>query len=157
MKTDVENTQENFPASMTDQELFDTVAKHLFSQGEPCTNGYGDCRYRRKNKDGSFDTKRCAIGRCFPDSEYSPAMEGNSINCLVDIYPTLDKRFHKNDHRLLAELQRVHDYCDLDKFAQATIPQFWQTTKMMKEGLRDVARRYNLDDSVLETLRFEGR
>lgn len=57
---------------MTDQELFDKVARHLLTQGRKSVDGNGSlCRYR------GCGGLKCAIGVLIPDELYSPELEGN--------------------------------------------------------------------------------
>src|SRR5581483_1310933 len=81
----------------TAQDIFNTVALHLFTQGRPssCKGGY--CYYRGPNG------MKCAVGALIPDENYYAGMEGKSVSGI-----TLPA--HLNAHRpLLHELQAMHD------------------------------------------------
>lgn len=134
---------------MTPQEIFDTVAKHLFAQGHRSINfepapGYADdavCQYRAP--DGS----RCAVGALMSDDLYNPEFEGKGIeglvnedhNKLIYQFPT----WMRDNLYLLRDLQRVHDG-----------PSSWETTSAMQAELKSVARFHNLSTEVLEGLSF---
>jgi hypothetical protein len=137
---------------MTPQEIFDTVARHLFTQGhrasiqlddDPESEGAGfDCRYR-----GPGGTK-CAVGILIPDDAYDPRMEGCSAKGLFDpdISGRPDFRLPKwmgDEVVLLQSLQLVHDVAD-----------HWADDKRMRWELSLVATAYGLDDSVLPGLSF---
>lgn len=83
---------------MDNQEIFDTVVKHLRTQKVQAVNGVGSCQYR------TDDGLKCAIGCLLTDSEYSPSMEGCRVSEI-----SLPARLHGN-LRLLGELQNVHDH-----------------------------------------------
>jgi hypothetical protein len=70
---------------MTDQEIFDTVAKHLIAQGKqsllPQVAGdseYNGCAYRGENG------TKCAIGCLIPDELYNPIIENTSVQVFFD-------------------------------------------------------------------------
>lgn len=99
---------------MTNQEIFDTVYRHLLKQGRRSTrqrpgNPAGQdplCVYRAPNGD------RCAVGCLIPDDLYSPDMEGLGVLILAAKVPKFLAMFTgKPDTalRLLGRLQVVHD------------------------------------------------
>jgi hypothetical protein len=87
---------------MTEQEIFDTVVRHLKKQGRLAKEVLsGDCFYRAPNGD------KCAVGCLISDDEYSPEMEGNSAFSLKEagVLPT-----HLLPHVFfLDKLQSTHD------------------------------------------------
>lgn len=91
---------------MTQQEIFNTVKKHLLSQNERSVEGTA-CRYR-----GPRGLK-CAAGILIPDSEYTESMEGKGWPCGKTTTSPLrniaDKLGHNN---LIRNLQIVHDSYD---------------------------------------------
>ena len=90
---------------MNNQEVFDTVAKHLFAQGHQSINEDNDnCVYRMEGGNSS-----CAVGCLIPNKIYSKHMEGNGIRTIVELYPKLYKFFKGVDLSLLANLQYAHD------------------------------------------------
>lgn len=54
---------------MTEQEIFDTVARHLLTQGKKSIGVEGGCAYR--GKEGC----KCAAGCLIPDDLYDPRFE----------------------------------------------------------------------------------
>ena len=132
---------------MTPQEIYDTVAKHLFTQGRrsgddrPQRGGF-QCRYR-----GAEGTK-CAVGAVMPDEAYDPDMEGHSIVGLFDPDATAEGGFKlptwmKENLKLLVSLQDAHDYS-----------WYWHSTQLMKDRLLQVALDYKLSAAVLGDLKF---
>jgi hypothetical protein len=133
---------------MKSQEIFDTVATHLFAQGERALaavrppSAYGTppiCAYR------GTEGRSCAIGCLIPDDLYSEAMEGGGITEDFIKRFKLPAYFAEN-RRLLLNLQSVHD---------TKSP--WVSTYTMQETLRTVARSFELDSSIVDTLSFKDR
>jgi hypothetical protein len=99
---------------MTEQEIFDTVATHLLTQGKRA-GVYGDpdkdqnptkffCQYRAP------DNCKCAVGCLIPDNQYIPDMEGQ--NCEGSKVQYVLRVCGLKDHvLLLGSLQNIHD-CD---------------------------------------------
>lgn len=130
---------------MKAQEIFDTVAKHLFEQGHQAVNAaFGMCAYRSPN--GS----KCAVGILIPDADYDPMIEDNDVFTALEILAPnsqvcADLREHED---FLTELQEAHDWDDS-----------WGTTETMRDALRHAANAANgaVDTSILETLSFKDR
>jgi hypothetical protein len=126
---------------MTPQEIFDTVAKHLFTQGKQSTD-YVSCLYR-----GPEGTK-CAVGILIPDAAYDADMERCSVAGLFDPDACQLDEFslpawmaeHVN---LLQRLQDVHD-----------TKHHWDDDERMRWELSLAAQAYGLDDSILPGLSF---
>jgi hypothetical protein len=96
---------------MNAQEIFDTVARHLMTQGAQALRkkpGLNDetCAYR------GDDGKKCAVGALIPDNIYVPEMDqgtDTSVRALLRRFPTeLPAYFYENTD-LLDQLQDVHD------------------------------------------------
>lgn len=83
--------------TMTAQEVFDTVAKHLLAQGARASADNGECLYRGPNG------TKCAVGCLLADEEYNSDMEGNSVWGIE-----LPERL-KVHAGLLSDLQALHD------------------------------------------------
>lgn len=83
---------------MTRQEMFDTAVRGVISQGAPSLSEIGECLYRGPNG------LRCAAGWLIPDDKYSSALEGRSVDTLVEkgIFPIRQREF-------LDALQCAHD------------------------------------------------
>ncbi len=121
--------------SMTKQEIFDTVAKHLFSQGQRSVNANGVCLYRGPNG------LKCAIGALITDEEYDSEMEFKTISFLKERF--IPDRLKGVIIDFLSDLQNIHD-----DYAN------WSRTSQMKEELEIVARNFGLDYSILKDLFF---
>ena len=127
------------------QEIFDHVAKHLYTQGRKSMapsigspdNSAAFCAYRSK------DNLSCAIGCLIPDHLYSPALESHIIYDLVlkqELFVEWRPIFS-----FLADLQKVHDYAD-DFHGSEYLKQAW------KQELLKVAIKFNLSPAILDTL-----
>mgnify|MGYP005681484263 CR=1 FL=1 len=112
---------------MTPQEIFNHVTHHLLTQSKLSEENNGDYMYI------SSEGLRCSVGCLFEYKDYDPLFEDNSIDCIdpeelpVRITDNLD---------LVIDLQKVHD--DQRKVS------------LWKEQLHKVAKRYDLDTSVLD-------
>lgn len=104
----------------TPQAIFDQVVAHLRQQGEPALTPSGHCVYRTDLG------LKCAIGCLLTDEEYSPHMEGHTINSLCDSGFVERLLPHV---KLLRRLQGVHDCHDVSEWELA---------------LQEVARHYEL-------------
>ena len=96
---------------LSKQEIFDTVTKHLATQGEQATINHEDdgpsCQYHAP--DGGL---KCAVGCLIPDDMYLSGMEGKTVSALFGEYPKTIQRigFDRKKHLgLLEGLQDVHD------------------------------------------------
>ena len=132
---------------MTPQEIFDTVARHLFTQGERADivldddtddgvrKGFFSCRYRAPGG------AKCAVGALIPDEAYSPSMEERNFSDVYDSFAPVLPLWMGDNLRLLASLQSVHDD-----------HHYWGSTGSMREALANVADFYHLNASVLDNL-----
>lgn len=116
--------------SVSTQETFDIVARHLLTQGvrsvDAAAGGEVLCRYR-----SSLGLK-CAVGVLIPDDLYTPSMESNPV---VDdpVRSVIDGLGH--DLSLCEELQELHDdvpVCEWD------------------DALRKLAHDWNLSSAVID-------
>lgn len=124
--------------SMTKQEVFDKVARHLLTQRAKAVSTLytfsPKCAYR------SPDGLSCAIGCLIPDSLYTSTLEGTPVgggsgillltvlrqaNVSVDNYA---------DVSFLSDLQGVHDLCPVEAW---------------KDQLLQVAVRYELSANAV--------
>jgi hypothetical protein len=131
---------------MTPQEIFDTVARHLFTQGEragivlddEADRGEGfSCRYR-----GPCGTA-CAVGKLIPDDAYDPGMEGCGVTQLMDNFGPDLPQWMVGNYELLDRLQMVHDQ-----------DAHWISDERMRFELSMAAQSYGLDGSILPGLSF---
>jgi hypothetical protein len=132
---------------MTPQEIFDTVARHLFTQGERAGIVMDDdpdnivagfsCRYRAPGG------ATCAVGKLIPDDAYDPGMEGNAVDTICSAYGDVLPTWMLDQQVLLDRLQIVHD-----------TKEHWSSDKRMRWELSLVAVAFGLDDSVLPGLSF---
>jgi hypothetical protein len=159
---------------MNRQQIFETVARHLFAQGKravkfnesayhrevaerirhnwggkPDKEEYQTCQYR------SPDGLKCAVGCLIPDEYYDVGMEGNGVYSILSRYPLLKKLLdvknvmdddNQSDDSLLSKLQNTHDN-----------KEYWETSKVMRDRLLQIAHWFNLDGSFLSELRFQDR
>lgn len=97
---------------LTDQEVFDKVARHLLTQG--CRSISGGCAYRGEGG------RKCAIGCLIEDNLYDPDFEGVAVNvfppgkeyCRYKTALALRTVLANNvtdNFNLLSRLQQVHD------------------------------------------------
>lgn len=125
----------------TRQETFDTVARHLLTQGCRSEDGDGNCRYR------GLDGLKCAAGCLIPDEKYYVALEGKALVVdgrlgTLDVH-TLEQQYalrealEGHDVDLVTELQLLHDLNDVSEWADA---------------LRETARRYALSSKAVDVL-----
>jgi hypothetical protein len=131
---------------MTPQEIFDTIATHLFEQGCQSVKD-GMCLYRTDSG------LKCAVGILIPDEAYDKKMDDifgqgdTSIRSLIlsGLLPSdLQKTFEDNQS-LLLDLQWVHDQ-----------NYNWNYDEDLKYQLEIVAANHKLDYSVLSKLSFKG-
>ena len=125
----------------TRQEIFETVAKHLFSQGHRAKNKDGLCSYRS-------DGLKCAVGVLIPDNEYREEFDNdpaddNSVKYLCQRFDYFQNKFG-HDISFFERLQGVHD----DKHN-------WDSNIRMRDALKEVAIKYQLDHNFLKTLSFK--
>ena len=89
---------------MTQQEMFDTAAKHLLTQRTRSVKNDNYCMYR------SPQGRMCAIGPMIPDEKYSQDMEGLGVgSCVVWDAMGLDSDDPDNLKTLACKLQDIHD------------------------------------------------
>lgn len=128
---------------MTPQEIFDTVAKHLFTQGcrsiEVDDEGEESCLYRGP------EGRMCAVGVLIPDEIYDPLMEHQNSDYLLETPCYKFPAWMADNMHLLLSLQRVHD-SSLN----------WEDSLAMRAALLGVAHLYKLSPAVLDGLAFAG-
>ncbi len=121
---------------MNAQEIFDTVATHLFTQGQQSRDAcFGKCAYRTKTG------LTCAVG-CLIQDYYVSDMDLIQDSDIKTVYYRFKKilpEWIEGNMELLQYLQLVHD-CTGN----------WATVDLMKESLTEVASKHNLDYSVLD-------
>lgn len=90
---------------MSEQEIFDTVYRHMLTQGRKASPDGLLCRYRTV-VDGNVLT--CAVGCLIPDSEYKPTFEGKCLERIID--SGYCPRWLTQNLAILHELQVIHDH-----------------------------------------------
>lgn len=125
---------------MNNQEIYDTVVRHLYEQGhQALTKEAGICAYRTARGD------KCAVGVLIPDNLYVPKMEGRACDSLLNKFPALKAMFPDHDALpLLENLQSVHDF-----------ENNWDSNGLSGLGiheLRVAAQDYKLSTEVLDKL-----
>jgi len=90
---------------MDNQEVYDKVKAHLFSQNRKSLDANGKCAYRGEN--GAM----CAVGVLIPDAMYLPSMEGAACTSgrVVEVLDVLGI-----DHAIARDLQKLHDNVPID-------------------------------------------
>lgn len=128
---------------MKPQEIFDTVAKHVFAQGERAgiksPNGNFSCQYRTPTG------KKCAAGALLPDEYYHNDMEGTNWQSICQDGGFLIPDWMAEHSILIDDLQTAHD-----------TKENWKSVNSMKTVFRQIAQKYNLSDKVLENLAFKS-
>ena len=124
---------------MTPQEIFNTVALHLFAQ--KCRSASGPegmmtCLYRGPNG------TKCAVGALIPDELYNPDMEHNILQELMKFTEFELPSYFADNLNLLSDLQRNHDS-----------RMNWTAPSILASKLRLVARSFKLSSKVTGTLR----
>lgn len=129
-----------FAPSLTAQQVFDTVARHLFAQGERAMDSEGQCLYR------AAGGKKCAAGVLITDEEYFSGMENVTFGSArhyegASGWETAQVAWPPRllvHEKLIVDLQSVHDSgCA------------WISRDSMIESLAAVAIKYNLNEEVL--------
>lgn len=110
---------------MNNQEIFDTVSKHLLTQNKKSMGTKG-CAYR--GEDGCM----CAVGALIRDEFYSEILEGNSVQVkiVINALELSGLELTEATGYLLNRLQLLHDTNE---------PEDW------KVGLKNIADIFNLE------------
>lgn len=123
---------------MNAQEAFNIAATHLLNQNQQARKpGNVACSYRAE-VDGKV--LKCAVGALIPDEVYKPEMENKNILGLTLNFPEVCEPLKDVPKALLRDLQYLHD---------TSQPRYW------RQGLRDVALRYSLNDDAARDKDFE--
>jgi hypothetical protein len=151
---------------MNRQDIFNTVAEHLFAQGERAMRfeypeHEGSCVYRGKGSVSKIDGCKCAVGALIPDEIYVPLMDdgANGVRSILlrakgseatewerarkSEFALPDWLLHADDDKvqLLSELQEVHDAKDS-----------WKSAGELKWRLLRVAVRNKLNGHCLDDM-----
>ena len=128
---------------MNNQEVFDKVSTHLFTQGKRAIDkGTDHCKYR-------YNGLSCAVGCLIPDSLYQDDLEGVGIQLILETdedYKDIIDFFAGVDVELLSQLQSVHD--DINNF---------ESTEIMQEQLFYIADKFRLNAGILSNISFKDR
>lgn len=122
---------------MEAQQIFDTVATHLFTQGQQSKDDayFGKCAYKTKTG------LTCAVG-CLIQDHYVSDMDLLDSSDIESVYYAFRKilpEWIDENMELLQSLQGVHDNTTN-----------WATVDLMKESLTEVALNHYLDYDVLD-------
>lgn len=119
---------------MTNQEIFDKVAKHLLTQNARSQDIRNIvCAYR-----GSNDMK-CAIGVLIEDKYYNRLLEGYSVSDF-NVKKALEKsgiEFDNGRIYFLHDLQRIHDSALIGSW---------------RDRLEELAHKYKLNAAILDSI-----
>ena len=125
------------------QELFETISRHLFAQGERSTKKiglYDRCVYRGNNG------LKCAVGAIIPDDQYDPDFDTKNmtVSRITCDLPSAELRglFQRNIN-LLSYLQSVHDNAAN-----------WETSENMMNALIEVGDDFELKVEFLDGFYF---
>jgi len=136
---------------MSPQEVFETIARHLFTQGVQA-KANTVCLYR-----GDNGTK-CAVGCLIPDDMYNPDMEEMALYRIVenakqsDIFRLPGYFFDDSVYHVLEAMQTVHD-CDGN----------WESSGTLRAALFEASfymkSDYNIiiDTAFINDLSFKDR
>lgn len=124
---------------MEAQEIFDTVATHLFVQGRRATSPGNDLMCAYRGEGGA----KCAVGVLIPDEIYDEMMEGRTVSGLVGSAHYALPDWMIEAQELLKDLQNVHD-TEVN----------WKNSATMNAALSAVAVERNLNSVVLDGLTF---
>jgi len=94
---------------MNEQEVFDTVVRHLGKQRAKALKNSSDCAYR------TVDGKMCAVGCLIRDDEYHP--DKNMTAVQLNENRRLPDRLKNVPIRFLQDLQNIHDNNDVGNWA----------------------------------------
>ena len=130
---------------MNSQEIFDTVAKHLFTQGHQSKRaGRTTCAYRGEGSD------MCAIGCMIPENMYDHKMEGKSVASIMMNYPEVGLLFANASLTMLKDLQTLHD--NNYNWPKSYRYSNFTGKEQLGHSLREIALEYDLDTNVLTAL-----
>lgn len=124
----------NIDQRKKDQEIFDKVVTHLFTQKVKCVDDKGRCVYR-------FNGLSCAAGCLIPDEEYNPSLEGTSINFLINDGTVLQN--YKNNSEIIKKLQKIHDFMETNDKNEFDL-------KLLSNELIKTAVSYKLNTETLD-------
>lgn len=113
------------------QEIFNTVARHLLTQMKRSLHGQGKCAYR------GDDGLKCAAGCLIPDAKYDVTFEGKSALSSTLAKTWKELGYSCIDVDLITDLQRLHDWKEPDEW---------------KDQLQMEAIRYDLKFNLHEIL-----
>ena len=112
---------------MNNQEAFDKMVTHLFTQKEQAINPLTtECYYRMDCG------KMCAVGALIPDEQYQETFEGQASDDIQQLIPALS--YISPD--LLGRAQSIHDGREFEE---------WY------DEFNELAKQFGLDTTVLET------
>ena len=111
---------------MNNQQAFDKMVTHAFTQKEKALNLGGHCRYRTEGGN------KCFVGALLSDEDYKQTYENRSI---AEFKGSI-KAFDGISDGLLSQAQYIHD---------ASNPSQWF------EAFEQLAVRFELNDTVLKS------
>lgn len=146
---------------MEAQTIFDTVCTHLYAQKKPAfvfegVNNRPVCAYRGDNGTS------CAVGCLIPDEEYYDGMEGSGVTTLFNGSLSAERLHHSkrpvmtalSKHvSLLSDLQDAHDTNLFNADTQTVVASDRFDFRKLRWTLFEVARKHELDTTVLRGLK----
>jgi hypothetical protein len=95
------------------QSVYNQVRRHLLTQNARASqNGSVSCHYRTKTG------LKCAVGCLIPDEDYTPALEGRSVQS-AEVRAVLGIPKYSPYTEMLADLQFVHDVKPIEEWDAA--------------------------------------
>lgn len=113
----------------TKQHTFDTVARHMLTQGKRSESFFLDAK-GEKVWDSAYRgrmRRKCALGALIPDNRYYKELEGQDIRS-KEVLEAIDDQYHK-EVEFLHLLQVIHDMRPEDEWAN------WLFDFTQKQGL----------------------
>jgi hypothetical protein len=135
---------------LTKQQIYNTVATHLFEQGEAARHDKHYCLML--NEKGQM----CAFGCLFKEEDEEKRLDEIDSQSMIRKFPEYE--YLRNDDTIWAlltgssdneiptSLMQVHDTTDS-----------WLNSETMRKALKTVAITHNLDFSILGVLKFKDR
>jgi len=120
------------------QTIYNHVATHLMGMSSQSVSYAGHPMYR------GLGGAACAIGCLIPAIAYEKAMEGRTVSELIRQFPIAAGRLSGISHRMLVDLQLIHDHAPN-----------WGPGGLTRDAmirLQRVGRNYYLDTEVLRKI-----
>ena len=126
---------------MTSGQVFETVATHLFMQGNRAMDTGNTCVYR------GMDGTKCAMGVLVPDSAYDKKWDDDGVGVGFVLINGVKALKHLSKHTdVLTSLQAIHDS-----------EHNWTSTEHMQGALNRAIGAHRLSGIDISHLKFADR